>query len=326
MIHNAVLWMKANGWIEERDEETELRATHTYEQHGNHQYQFSFLDIGEGWGSVGRALTEGWPESRVIGLDIRGLTYTGLKHGRITAAVEHDLAQSLLSEEEWQAYLQNPCSLLEKKIGMKLKQLKLLWASLECTHFSVANQINQPAGCAHGYKALTEMNQRAASEERLELEALLLSLDLRSVQYVIRILEAVPDLKFAIENPLDSDLWKLDMVKGAIERNGWRKVPIDQCAYGRRAQKPTYIMTNIAHWTPKGITGNGRCKIAVCAGTRGNVAGDRRHKEQTVASHKSRRVGQGEKVGGRREFTRDAVINAVEAGLIQEIAAAAMGL
>ena len=79
------------------------------------------------------------------------------------------------------------------------------------------------------------------------------------------------------------------------------------------------ILTNIAAWNPKGITGNGRCKIGVCAGTLGNAPGDRRHLEQTVPNDRSRRPSQGAKTQGRREHKMEAVKNAVEADLVTEI-------
>jgi hypothetical protein len=72
-----------------------------------------------------------------------------------------------------------------------------------------------------------------------------------------------------LENPANSELelWDLLGVKEIIERNPqWVIREIGRCAYGRREQKPTKIMTNKPKWVPKGRTGNGRCKAGVCTG------------------------------------------------------------
>ena len=101
---------------------------------------------------------------------------------------------------------------------------------------------------------------------------------------------------------------------------------MDQCAYGRMSQKPTTILTNLTlgQWKPKGLTGNGRCKVGKCAGTTGNARGNKGHAEQTVPSSKEKRPDQGEKAGGRWDFTKQAVVNAVAAGLVEEITKAAI--
>ena len=61
--------------------------------------------------------------------------------------------------------------------------------------------------------------------------------------------------------------------------------------------------------------------MGACAGTAGNVRGDKRHAEQTVPNTKERRPwpGQGAKTGGRWDYTKQAVVNAVAAGLVEEI-------
>ena len=121
------------------------------------------------------------------------------------------------------------------------------------------------------------------------------------------------------ENPADSALWDLPEVKQMISRNPlWRAVPIDRCAYGREEQKPTVILTNISQWQPKGTTGNGRCRAGQCTGRRGR-AGRTTHPRQTIAQSKARRVDQGGKEGGRREWTRQAVVNALEEPLLEEV-------
>ena len=97
----------------------------------------------------------------------------------------------------------------------------------------------------------------------------------------------------------------------------WGKWRIDRCAYGRLEQKPTIILTNIRDWRPKGSTGHGRCKGGRCTGT---VAASRAaHPKQTVANSRERRVDNGEKTGGRYEWTTKAVVNALEEDLLREI-------
>ena len=99
---------------------------------------------------------------------------------------------------------------------------------------------------------------------------------------------------------------------------------VDQCAYGRKSKKPTTILTNLETWKPVGATGNGRCKIGRCTGTRGNEVGDNRHAEQTVPNSKEKRPSQGERTGKRWDYIRQAVVNAVEENLVQEIMRAAI--
>ena len=103
------------------------------------------------------------------------------------------------------------------------------------------------------------------------------------------------------------------------------KVRVDQCAFGRRSQKPTGILTNVSAWEPTGTTrAQGRCVVGKCAGTLGNRPGDARHTEQTVPSSKDRRPSQGAIAGGRREYTREAVVNAVAPDLVREIVGAVL--
>ena len=76
-------------------------------------------------------------------------------------------------------------------------------------------------------------------------------------------------LLFALENPMGSDLWTLPSVADRIKRNaGWTLTRVDQCAYGRPNQKPSYILHNLGSaWQPTGITGTGKCVRGVCGGT-----------------------------------------------------------
>ena len=76
-------------------------------------------------------------------------------------------------------------------------------------------------------------------------------------------------------------------------------------------------------WTPRGQTGTGKCKIMECAGTANNKKGDKRHEQQTATTRTGAHTTMGETTQGKREFNRDAAVNAVAAGLVQEIAQAA---
>ena len=139
-------------------------------------------------------------------------------------------------------------------------------------------------------------------------------------------MESDNKIQFAIENPASSEVWRLQETTDAMERNvdRWKLVQVDQCAYGRRSQKPTRILTNLRRWIPAGSTGNGKCIIGKCAGTRTNAPGDRRHEEQTVPNSKARRPKQGEKNKHRWDYTREAVVNPVAEDLIKEIIGAAI--
>ena len=141
---------------------------------------------------------------------------------------------------------------------------------------------------------------------------------------MIQGLEEEPQIKFAMENPATSQMWALEIITKALERNkNWRLVTVDQCAYGRKSQKPTKILTNLQEWEPRGQTGTGRCSIGKCAGTEPGQK-DRKHKEQTVPNSKERRPSQGDKQKGRWDYTKEAVTNAVAEALVQEIMEAAI--
>ena len=145
------------------------------------------------------------------------------------------------------------------------------------------------------------------------------------LENVMEALQQYPELKFALENPATSQTWQAEPVRRAQEANaGWRMVRVYQCAYGRRSQKPTCILTNLHRWEPRGRTGNGRCQVGKCGGTEGNKKGDRAHMEQTVPNSNQRKPSQGERSGGRWDFVKEAVTNAVADELTVEIARAAM--
>jgi len=179
---------------------------------------------------------------------------------------------------------------------------------------------------AHGRWAITDKNIGNTTKKELEQEAEYLKEAIQSLENLLRALEQHPQILFAMENPATSEMWNLGIIKEAIARNGrtWEIHVLDQCAYGRRSQKPTKILTNLRDWAPKGLTGNGRCIIGTCAGTLQNKTGDRRHAEQTVANSKERRPSQGQRHGHQWDFTREAVVNAVQPELVREITSAAI--
>jgi hypothetical protein len=314
-IQESVEWMRTESrWISDQEATTTLeKAT------ANHTQQLEedthlVVDMGEGWRGVGNAITRGFPDTRVVGVDRRGHTYTGSKQGVIISAVNHDFTvagKDLLTA-------------LEKKVGRAIRGWLMLWLSPECSPMSIGNAMNQQKGAAHGEWAQTTQNEQNSSAERIAQEAEYLREALEALSNILKSLEAHPELKFALENPDTSRMWGLDMVREAVARNSaWRVVRVHQCAYGRRSQKPTKILTNIKGWAPAGITGTGMCVNGLCAGTLGNLEGNRRHQEQTIPSDKSRRPDQGEKVAGKREWTREAVVNAVAPELVCEIIGAA---
>ena len=139
-------------------------------------------------------------------------------------------------------------------------------------------------------------------------------------------------LLFALENPMGSDLWTLPSVADRIKRNaGWTLTRVDQCAYGRPNQKPSYILHNLGSaWQPTGITGTGKCVRGVCGGTCDKQEGweEGKHEQQLGGRDAKRRVKRGEVTGprGRREYSTDAARNLVEKGLVQEIIRAAINV
>jgi hypothetical protein len=143
-------------------------------------------------------------------------------------------------------------------------------------------------------------------------------------------LEAENHIMFAMENPAHSDLWEMPEVKSRIQDQSlnWRLVQVDQCAYGRKCKKPTRILTNIMNWEPKGLTGNGRCKILKCGGTSMNKAGpgQGKHEQQMISKDPARKPREGERMGqgNRREYSVKAGKNLVRAELVQEIVRAAV--
>jgi hypothetical protein len=314
-VADSTKWMVKEGWIQ--GESTAANMTHEAEQKTKQRKGQTHLavDVGEGWGSVRRAL-QALQGVEVVGIDRRGHTNTGVKHGVITAAVNHDL--TIRGKEDL-------FTTIAKKVGRAVRNWALLWMSLECSSMSIANAINQATGSAHGKWASSAQNKGQASEERLGQEEEYLRESIEVLRNVVEALEAHPNLSFALENPATSQTWEADVIREATRRNPeWKLIRVDQCAYGRMSQKPTCILTNLKNWAPRGQTGNGKCKPGQCAGTMGNVAGSREHKEQTVPNSKEKRPSQGQRTGARYDYVKEAVTNAVAAPLVQEIMGAAI--
>ena len=317
-MEDSAEWMVTRGWVESEKEAEEILKRAKQQDGPKKPWRHVVMDFGEGWGSVGRAIRDKFEGTKVYGVDKRGLTSTGAKHGTITAAINHDFTAN-----ESRGLMRG----VARKAGVSTRKWTLAWLSLECSPLSIANAINQASGTAHGPWANSVQNTSKAQGVRLEQEQEYLREAFLSLENVIESLEAEPHIKFALENPATSHLWDLPALKEALGRNAetWRLIRVDQCAYGRKSQKPTCILTNL-NWIPKGTTGTGRCVTGKCAGTLSNKKGDKRHEEQTVANTPDRRPDQGKKIGSRREHTREAVVNAVEAALVQEIMSAAISV
>jgi hypothetical protein len=300
--------MIPRGWFPQRDPMPALsKATDRTET-------WLAMDVGEGWGSVGQAIRETQKDARVVGVDIRGHTKTGSRHGVITAEIKHDLSAALATDH---------VTAISKKAGVPARSWGLIWLSSECLLFTSANALNQCTGTAHGKWAQTEKNKANAAPGRPEAEAQLLETATEGIYNQLDALEAHPRIPFAWESPRKSEVWSLQGMQQAMRRNrGWRLVEVDQCAYGREAMKPTSILTNLrpSEWTPRGRTHTGKCKVGVCAGTPHGTA---RHTQQTATTRPGTKTTRGSKIGSKREYTRDAAVNAVAAELVQEIAAAA---
>ena len=65
---------------------TEMRRAHARQDRPSRWA----LNLGEGWRSVGRHITNIVPGAHIVGADRRGFTYTGTVMGHIAAEVGHD--------------------------------------------------------------------------------------------------------------------------------------------------------------------------------------------------------------------------------------------
>jgi len=218
--------------------------------------------------------------------------------------------------------VQNVLQRIARKSETPLSSVMAVWLSPECTLLSRANHMNTSRGCAHGPYAESEKNLAAATPERIEDERRRYAECKQGIEEQMRALEE-EKLPFALENPAGSHFWELDSVKLRMERlPAWKLHEVDQCAYGRLAQKPTRILTNV-EWNPRGLTGDGKCKVGKCSETWGNTPGapgSRRHSQQTVTNEADRQTRVGEQVkGAKGEYSMEAAKNRVAPMLVQEI-------
>jgi hypothetical protein len=319
-IQAAAEWIVGRGWINRSVEEVavetmerleKMRLTHV--SRDGHRSWDLVLDLGEGWGSIGTAAAG--VEFSTVGVDNAGVLYQGTMHGYIRSRVQLDFAAP--SDR-------NLLQRISKKAELSLPRVMVVWLSPECTLLSRANNMNTSRGCAHGPYAEHPDNLAVVTPERLQEERAMFQKCKMAIEEQLRALEE-EDVLFAIENPKGSHFWELESVTGRLQRlkgRNWRIEEVDQCAYGRKAQKETWILTNI-EWKPMGLTGDGKCKVGVCSGTLGNIAGQQgsgRHEQQTVANSAERRtkVGEGRK-GERGQYSVKAAKNRVETMLVQEI-------
>ena len=325
-INQAAQWAVLKGWTERSTRSIAAEAAATLKparrnnatRDGNRHLDM-ILDMGEGWASVGIAAEE--MGCATIGVDKVGLVYQGTRHGHIRARVQIDFCQpgSL-----------NLLRRIAKKAEFQLRDLLMVWLSPECTLLSRANSINMASGNAHGPYAESPENRAAATPERLEEERKKFAECKVSIEAQLSALEQ-EGIMFALENPMGSFFWKLPAVTDRIARlhhKGWRTHRVDQCAFGREAQKPTMILTNIP-WEPEGLTGTGRCKTGMCTGTQNNtpgLPGAAKHSRTTMAATadggRATRGGDHPK-GTRGEYSVQAARNMVAPLLVQSIIEAA---
>ena len=321
-IWNAAVWVKNRGWTTESEDLLTERVTlqlatlrsQRTSRDGNRAWD-TILDLGEGWGSIGTACTQ--IQCASIGVDWAGPVYQGTLHGTIRARTHMDFAG---------AGTTNLLRRIAKKAEVAPSSLLMVWLSPECSLLSRANVMNISRGCAHGPYAETPENRASATPQRLQEEREAYKTCLQAVEEQMKALEE-EYMWIALENPLGSHFWELKSVTSRMKRNPkWKLTRVDQCTYGRPAQKATMILTNMK-WKPKGLTGNGRCKVGMCGGTLGNTPGTpgaAEHAQQTVAnvSEKRTRVGD-EKRGAKGQYSMKAAKNRVENMLVQELIQAA---
>jgi hypothetical protein len=218
-----------------------------------------------------------------------------------------------------------------KLTSRSLASFTLIWLSPECRILTAANNMNVARGTANGERineaaSIEAMSSADLAQKREELRQCHLA-----VENQLKALEEENTVvKFAMENPRRSDLWDMPSVQQRLSKSelGWRLVEVDQCAYGRKCQKPTRILTNLRDWRPVGMTGTGRCRVRKCGGTKNNPpgAGQGRHEQQMITSDPARKPREGEVTAGgmRREYSVRAGKNLVQAELVQEIVRAAL--
>jgi hypothetical protein len=328
-IAESLKWAEDRGWLslEVGGLEAVIQQT-VHEQHRMRELwrpregagQHKILDVGEGWGSIGIAVSQMPEGCSTIGLDRIGFLEQGEMHGDITSRLNLDLCSTGKSN-----VLRRAAKLAMKQLG----SFAMVWLSPECRVLTTANCMNVSKGCTNGRLLLDPRN--VMSQQTLDHKKEELRQCNQAIKNQMQALEEENDVVlFAMENPLRSDLWDMEEVKSRLTKPGlrWRLIKVDQCAYGRKCQKPTRIMTNIQGWEPKGVTGHGRCKPLQCGGTVGNTPGpgQGRHEQQMITTDPARKPREGKITGkaGRREYSVRAGKNLVQAELVQEIVRAAL--
>jgi hypothetical protein len=310
-IADATQWMVQQGWLTDSEaERTSEAAKAQHSHHSNAAPTLKILNLGEGWRSVGWKLGQlRGGDVQVTGVDRRDFTYTGTEQGTIIAEVKHN----------WLDQQTDLLTALSKKASTSVRRWDLVTLEPECTLLSKANARNQSIGAAHGKWAETELNKKNAHPDRLCKERQLYKEALQGIKTQLDTLEANPGVLFTMENPWDSELWQLEATRQAMQRNrDWRLLRIDRCAYGREEQKPTGILTNLRNWRPKGRTGNGQCKAGKCTGWK-TATGKTKHPRQTMPESTATAPDRGTCTNGRYQWTAEAVKNALEIELLEEI-------
>jgi len=327
-IEESVRWAEERNWLRDQEDPQEVTMKAREEQRKVREAwkpregegEKKILDVGEGWGSIGIAVSE-IQGCATIGLDRAGFLEQGTKHGQITSRIKMDLATT---------GKENVLRRAAKLASRKLESFAMVWLSPECRILTGANAMNVTRGCANGRWAEDVRSMMPTSRlenSRAELEQCKIAI----TNQLNALLEEA-EMKFAMENPEKSHLW--DLVRenpGAVEKltsGRWRMVTVHQCAYGRKCKKPTTILTNIGEWKPVGATGNGRCVPLKCGGTKNNKPGpgQGRHEQQMIATDPRRkpRVGVATEGNLRREYSVKAGKNMVQADLVREIVRAAL--
>jgi hypothetical protein len=311
--------MRQSGNIEKLSTEAEskqmqMRAKYTQREGMG---ELKILDVGEGWGSIGIAVSE-IPGCATIGVDRVGFLDQGERFGKITSRVHLDLC----SEGR-----RNVLRRAAKMASRTLESFLMVWMSPECRILTAANAMNVRKGCVNGHMITDPRNSKMSTVTKEKKQEELKQCNKSIANQIVALREETGLIWFAMENPTRSHLWEMEEVRTAAAEEGWKLIEVDQCAYGRKCRKPTKIMTNIP-WEPEGFTGKGRCIIGKCGGTMKNKLGpgQGRHEQQMITSDATRKPREGELVGskGRREFSVKAGKNLVQSELVKEIVIAAM--
>ena len=135
----------------------------------------------------------------------------------------------------------------------------VIWASPPCQTFSPADSSNITRNNNFRdhddpTKPPTSTNEGKARIAR-EHDAL--------VKHIFDIFDYSRDINIqagrVLENPRGY-LENRDYMQPEMMHEGYVKELIDQCAFGREFQKPTHLWHDLKSWSPKGVTGSGRCE------------------------------------------------------------------